>query len=46
VNSKKTDVQSKMQVELENYLQKRVDFKNYSQSMKELTTWLEEKVKK
>lgn len=39
------DAQKKMQAELKRYLSKACSFKNYSTSMKEITTWLQEKAK-
>ena len=41
----KVDAQKKMQKELELYLSKNKSQKDYFTSMKEITTWLQKKVK-
>jgi len=40
------EIFKKMQVELQNYLQKKGSFKDYSQSMKEISLWLEKEAKR
>ena len=40
------EIQNKIQAELQNYLHSRFNFKEYIQSMKEVSAWLAEKATK